>query len=109
LVDAVGLFVPGGSVPSKVEAYVVKKAQAYLGQCRVYFFGSRATGTFGRTSDYDFAFSFAAPESRWAAFVADVQEDAPTLLDVDLVNLDTADERLRANILSQGKLIFESR
>jgi len=91
---------------SKVEAFVIDKAQEYLGQCQVYFFGSRATGTYARASDYDFAFSFTASAGRWAAFVADVQEDAPTLVDIDLVNLNHADEKLRANIIETGKLIY---
>lgn len=72
----------------------------------VYLFGSRARGDGGPRSDIDLAIQLNAHRepNDWRK-VVDIIEGADTLLEIDCVDLDHADEALRARILSQGKLL----
>jgi predicted nucleotidyltransferase len=83
---------------------VVAIAQALLAPRRIWLFGSRARGTEHATSDIDLAFEF-ADKTRWSEFVAEVEEHAATLLDVDLVDIDRCDKQLRDEILKTGRLL----
>jgi UDP-N-acetylmuramate dehydrogenase len=71
---------------ARVIAFVALKAREILGARRVLLFGSRARGDATRTSDYDFAIE-AADASGWGRFRGEVDEEAPTLNAIDLVDL----------------------
>lgn len=83
---------------------IVKLAQRLIAPKKIWLFGSRARGTERPTSDIDLAFEFANTE-KWSTFVAEVQENAPTLLDIDLVDMTSCSPELREEILSTGKLL----
>jgi len=78
----------------------------------VYFFGSRATGTQGPLSDYDFA---VYADERNTVKLFDLKLALMGELsrvfktdDIDVVMLNTAQKpELKFNIINEGKLIFE--
>lgn len=73
---------------------------------RVWLFGSRARDDAHLLSDIDIAFEGARRGST-AAVRAWLDEHAPTLLDIDLVDLDAADPALRAVVREEGILLYE--
>ncbi|MDO4920310.1 MAG: nucleotidyltransferase domain-containing protein [Phascolarctobacterium sp.] len=84
--------------------------QALLEMARQYgiekliLFGSRARGDNKERSDIDLAVS----GGNISAFAAAVDEELPTLLLVDVVNLDAAvDEDLRQSIKREGIVLYE--
>lgn len=86
---------------------VVAAAVARLAPERVILFGSRARGDDEATSDYDLAID--APdlsEQQWARFVLDAKDGFGALLDLDLVRLDQADQRLRERIENEGQSLY---
>jgi len=72
----------------------------------VLLFGSRARGDNQPRSDVDLA--IVCPQAsitEWQAILDEVEE-AETLLSIDCVRLDQADDLLRQNILQSGKPLF---
>ena len=70
----------------------------------VILFGSRARGDFKRTSDIDLAVS----GGDFTRFALDVDEETPTLLKYDFVNLDrNVQPELLREIYKDGKLLYE--
>jgi predicted nucleotidyltransferase len=64
--------------------------------CRVFLFGSRATGSAGERSDIDIGIEGPARVSRAAlAAIHDELEDAPTLYAIDVVDFARMPERFR--------------
>ena len=71
---------------------------------RVILFGSRARGDFRRTSDIDLAVS----GGDFNRFALDVDEETSTLLEYDIVNLDTEmQDELRESIEKEGRVLYE--
>ena len=105
LASAAGLIDP--NLESLI-ADVLARAQRTIRPEKVWLFGSRARGTHQPYADVDLAFLLGpGGEGRWSEFVAEVEEEAPTLLALDLVNVDTCQATLREEILSEGRLIYE--
>ena len=74
------------------------------GVSRVILFGSRARGTFREKSDIDLA----VEGGDFIRFSLDVDENTSTLLKYDFINLDEPiQEKLRASIQKEGKLLYE--
>ena len=71
---------------------------------KVILFGSRARGDFKRTSDIDLA----VEGGEFAKFALDVEEDTPTLLEYDIVDLcREMQPLLREAILREGRVLYE--
>lgn len=72
----------------------------------VYLFGSRARGDNQRRSDIDLAVKMQSgtDSAQWQE-VLDIVDEADTLLEIDCVDLDKADEKFRDRILQEGKLL----
>lgn len=85
---------------------IVLQANQALDLRRVFLFGSRARGDAREDSDIDLAFDHRSSPPVWADFVNTIREQAPTLLDVDLVDLAEATPELRARILAEGTLLL---
>ncbi len=74
------------------------------GIVKVIVFGSRARGDYKRVSDIDLAIS----GGNCSAFSLELDEDVPTLLELDIVNLDGRVQReLLETIKREGKIIYE--
>lgn len=87
---------------------LVELARKAIDPDSVILFGSRARGDGSRTSDVDLAFAFpAAREEHWGRFCVEAEEDLPTLLCLDLVNVAEADPDLLASIKAEGLIIYE--
>ena len=75
---------------------------------RVWLFGSRARGDHFERSDIDLAIEAPAMDrTEWLKLSLDFEEDAPTLLCIDLVRMDEAPENLREQIREEGMVIHE--
>lgn len=85
---------------------VVREASRDLDLRRVYLFGSRARGDARMDSDIDLAFEHGSSPSTWADFVNEMREQAPTLLDLDLVDMAEVSPELRSRILAEGRLLY---
>ena len=88
----------------RVIAFVAQAALRLLRAQRVLLFGSRAHGSNSTRSDYDFAIE-ASPgfENQWSLFACEVDEAAPTLNGIDLVDLNAAlSDGLRSEIALTG-------
>lgn len=71
---------------------------------QILLFGSRARGDYHRTSDIDLAVT----GGDIVRFSVDADEEVPTLLKFDIVNLDGAvQEELRTSIEKEGIVIYE--
>lgn len=71
---------------------------------KVILFGSRSRGDFKRTSDIDIAVT----GGDFARFALDVDEETSTLLEYDIVNLDSdMQDELRESIREEGRILYE--
>ena len=71
-------------------------------------FGSRARGEARERSDIDLAIE--APEAgrrEWLDVCRLVEEEADTLLPIDLIRLEDVSEGLRARVRAEGQVLFE--
>ncbi len=84
---------------------LLEHAERALDLRRVYLFGSRARGDARDDSDVDLAFVHESSPAAWAEFVNAAQEQAPILLDLDLVDLSCAAPELRERIVREGRLL----
>ena len=74
---------------------------------RVILFGSRARGDAAARADIDLAVQCPdADAQRWSD-IQETVEHAPTLLQIDLVRLDTAPAELANVIRSEGRILYD--
>src|SRR3990167_1280089 len=91
--------------------FVIKAAKEKFPVKKVILFGSRSKKFSLERSDYDFAIDAPrASEMEWLKFSELVQENAPTLCQIDLIwlNMNISD-KLRKEIINTGKTVYESR
>jgi predicted nucleotidyltransferase len=86
---------------------LIDQATSRLHVSKILIFGSRARGDYRPTSDYDLAFILEDTQG-WGTFVADQQEEAGTLLPLDLVSFHEAPETLRREIRASGVTLYET-
>ena len=73
---------------------------------RILLFGSRARGDHQERSDIDLAVECPDVSVREWQAVLDIIEEAPTLLPIDCIRLETASEDLKRSILKWGIPLF---
>lgn len=94
------------AMPEPVRRIVVRLS-AEPSVWRVILFGSRARGDARPRSDVDLAVEApGASAAEWQR-LADIVEDADTLLSIDLVRLEEAPEELHRRILAEGRTLYE--
>jgi predicted nucleotidyltransferase len=99
---------PAPPAEAPPEARVVEVLARFPEVRHVYLFGSRARGDHAPRADIDLAVSCPdAGPARWARIADTVEEEAWTLLPIDLLRLEDAPPDLRDRILSEGRLIHE--
>lgn len=97
-----GVMNDAGIKDSVVEA--IRDVARRCGVSRVVLFGSRARGEQWEKSDIDLAV-FGGDQTR---FALDVEEEAPTLLSFDFVNMDGAvSDDLRERVAREGVTLYE--
>lgn len=86
------------------------KIAVYPAVEKVILFGSRTRVSHGPYADIDLAITGVSDEQEWRQIrqLADV-ENSGTLLKIDLLRLEEADEELRASIEKEGKVLYERR
>ena len=85
---------------------LIAQAQCRLHVSKILVFGSRARRDCRPTSDYDLAFVLENTQG-WERFAADQQEEAGTLLPLDLVNFHAAPASLQDEIRASGVVLYE--
>jgi predicted nucleotidyltransferase len=85
---------------------LMAQAKSRLHVSKILVFGSRARQDCRPTSDYDLAFVLEDTQG-WARFVAEQQEEASTLLPLDLVNFHAAPASLQDEIRASGVVLYE--
>jgi len=96
-----------GMDPAALEA-IVRRVAAQPHVRRIWLFGSRARGEARERSDIDLAIE--APEAgrrEWLDVCRLVEEEADTLLPIDLIRLEDVSEGLRARVRAEGQVLFE--
>lgn len=73
---------------------------------RVVLFGSRARGDAGPRSDVDLAVEAPGASARDWLRLADLADDADTLLAIDLIRLEHAPPHLRERIAVEGRELY---
>lgn len=99
-------------IKDQVLAFVLKKAEAFSFVRTIKLFGSRARGDARERSDYDLAvYTSPITHSEWAKFTLDIQENAPTLCGIDLVQMNDSsiDPGLQSKIEQEGIVVYEYR
>jgi predicted nucleotidyltransferase len=92
---------------SSPEMVVAECLKAFPEVERVILFGSRARGDAGFRADIDIAVECPTADIlRWSD-IEEAVELAPTLLNIDLVRLDTAPPELAAVIRDEGRVLYE--
>ena len=101
-----GAAPPAPALPEAVRR-LVGRLGAEPSVRRVILFGSRARGDAGPRSDVDLAVDAPdLPPRDWLR-LADMTEDADSLLTIDLVRLEEAPAELRARIEAEGQTLHE--
>jgi predicted nucleotidyltransferase len=77
-------------------------------RCRVYLFGSRATGRHRVASDFDIAVECSDELSRVLGIAREMLEESNIPFTVDLVELKDTSEVLRRQVLEQGILLWSN-
>lgn len=97
------------STTQHVIEYVKKLAHGHLHPRTVILFGSRASGKARTTSDIDLAFDFDPKQNphAWSRFCLEVQENAPTLLSIDLINMNEISDALLKKIHDEGIIVYQ--
>jgi predicted nucleotidyltransferase len=74
---------------------------------RVVLFGSRARGDAAPRSDIDLAITCPRADAKIWSDIVEAAEEAPTLLQIDLVRMDAAPAELLAEIAREGRVLYE--
>ena len=92
---------------SAPEYLVAEKLMAFPEVERVVLFGSRARGDAAARSDIDLAVACPRADAKVWSDIVEAAEDASTLLQIDLVRMDTAPAELLAEIAREGRVLYE--
>lgn len=86
---------------------LIEKAIELISPKRIVLFGSFARGDESAKSDIDLAFEFNADRLKWLEFKNWVLENFKTLRDIDLVDLNIAENKLKEVVRKEGIVLYE--
>lgn len=95
------------SLPKDFFAPLIAKVCELLNPSKIVLFGSFARGDQKEASDIDLAFKFSADDKSWSVFKFWVEDELKTLRELDLVNLDEADESIVKSVEKEGVTLYE--
>ena len=99
---------PAGFPRRELILELARRLAAHPAVERVWLFGSRARGDNFERSDIDLAIEAPAMDRYdWLKLSLDFEEEAPTLLCVDVVRVEEVPGHLRERILEEGLIIHE--
>ena len=92
----------------KVIEEITRHLEGYAHVERVILFGSRARGDEEERSDIDLAIEGPdITESDWRKIRDFIEEDARTLLSVDIMRVEHVSEKMRRSIAQEGVILYE--
>ncbi|HEY4032534.1 MAG TPA: nucleotidyltransferase domain-containing protein [Ktedonobacteraceae bacterium] len=89
---------------------LVEHISAFPSVQKVILYGSRAKGTHNPISDIDIAVAGVKDRREWLCIhrLADVEDNqVPTLLKIDLVQLEHVDPSVQQSIREEGQILYE--
>jgi predicted nucleotidyltransferase len=89
------------------ENLIAERLSSFAEVERVILFGSRARGDASPRADIDIAVDCPGADARCWSEIEEAVENAPTLLQIDLVRLDRAPAELASVIGAEGKVLYE--
>ncbi|MFI4957496.1 MAG: nucleotidyltransferase family protein [Gammaproteobacteria bacterium] len=92
----------------KVVNFVTLLANELIHPRKIILFGSRARGDARQTSDVDIAFDFDPDQyqQHWSRFCLNIEENAPTLLSIDLINMNEISSAFSEKIRAEGIVVY---
>lgn len=90
-----------------LERLVADKLTVFPEVERIILFGSRACGNAPPRADIDLAISCPHADARRWSDIVEAAENAPTLLQIDLVRIETAPAELLTEIAREGRVLYE--
>jgi predicted nucleotidyltransferase len=89
------------------ERLVADRLRTFAEVERIIVFGSRARGDAAPRSDIDLAIACPRADAKRWSDIVEAAEEAPTLLQIDLVRMETAPPELLAQIAREGRVLYE--
>lgn len=97
-------------IPNKIQPVlddIVRQLKGFQCVDKIVLFGSRARCDAEERSDIDIAILCPAASDREWLDVCEIVENTRTLLEIDIVRLDTASQELQTRIFDEGKILYE--
>ena len=92
---------------SAPELLVASRLKSFPEIERIVLFGSRARGDAGPRADIDLAIACPSANAATWSDIVDAAEQAPTLLQIDLVRMESAPAELLLQIDREGRVLYE--
>ncbi len=89
------------------ERLVADRLKTFAEVERIIVFGSRARGDAAPRSDIDLAIACPGADARRWSDIVEAAEQTPTLLQIDLVRMETAPSELLTQIAREGRILYE--
>ena len=95
------------NLPKEVSGPLIQKACELIDPVQIVLFGSFARGDQREKSDIDLAFRFKGSQENWVKYKSWVEDQAQTLREFDLVDMDEADSSILEAIEREGIVLYE--
>lgn len=92
---------------SAPEQIVVDRLKTFPEIERIILFGSRARGDASPRADIDLAIGCPGIDPRRRSDIVEAAENAPTLVQIDLIRMETAPAALLSEINREGQVLYE--
>jgi predicted nucleotidyltransferase len=92
---------------SAPEHLIAERLKTFPEVERIILFGSRARGDAAPRADIDLAVACPEADARRWSDILEAAENAPTLLQIDLIRMETAPFALRSQIAREGQVLYE--
>ncbi|MGD9153657.1 MAG: nucleotidyltransferase domain-containing protein [Gammaproteobacteria bacterium] len=97
-------------IPDRIQSVlddIVKRLKGFQSIDKIVLFGSRARDDAEERSDIDIAILCPNATAREWLDVCEIVENTKTLLEIDVVRLDTASQELQRRVFDEGRILYE--